>query len=872
MRVSVKIASIALILISLNFKGAYSQEAKRRLLKNGLVVLVEESHKAPLVAIEARIKTGSATEQGYLGSGISHFVEHMLFKGTKKWPSPGDIERQIKSIGGYINGFTSHDSTGVIIIVPSSYLNNALEIIRDVLVESLFDPDELEKEREVILKEIRLDNDEPSKYLSLLVWSNMFKTHNYRFPVIGCEELLKKLKREDLITYYRARYIPDNIVLGVVGDVNTEAAFKSIEGLFGDIDKVSPPQGYSQPEPPQIAGLEIEEERDVALTYLSIGFHSVGVRDKDMFNLDVLSILLGSGEDSRLFKALYKQKKLVYSIGSFNYTPREPGIFAINAALKSENVKPAMDEIWNQVESLKLTLVSEKELEKAKNSVLSSYIFSRQTVQDKVNDLVGGEVIAGDYDFSRKYVDGVKAVTRESVREAAQRYLRRENSTVVRLLPRQIGKLQEKEEKRTVRIGLLSNVERFELKNKMRVFLLEDHSLPIISLNVVGLAGLRTENFKNNGISNLVSDTLLCGTRKRTEEELFSQIEGVGAALNSFSGSNTFGVSANSLSKDLDLALEIFSDVLENPGFPIDKVEREKSVTRGEIKVIDENIYQSGVRTLKYNLFKEHPYRFQSVGRVSTITGLSQKEIANYYRTYYSPSNMVLTLSGDIDKKTAKEKIIRLFERFEKRPPAKISPPKERKRPMPRMLIRRAEKGQSLVMLGYLGTTIYSHDKYVLGVLSSILSGVNGRLSRNIREQKALAYTLDAISLPGIEPGMIIFYIGTTKENLKTATEELFKEIEGLKKDGVDDEELKSAKSELVGLHQMSLQKIQDVTSRISVDELYGLGYDNLLRFEDRIKHITKECVVRAARKYLSSDSYVLVTIKGGNSDKDKEG
>jgi len=869
MRLFAKIASIAIILISFNVKntfcGAEAVEAGRSLLKNGLTVLIEESHKAPLVAIEARIKTGSATEQGYLGSGISHFVEHMLFKGTAKWPVPGDIEREIKSLGGYINAFTSHDTTGVDIIVPSKYTNKALEILKSVLTESLFDPKELEKERDVILKEVRMDNDEPSNYLSMLLWANMFKTNNYRFPVIGYEGIFKKLRREDAVNYYKANYIPDNIVLAVAGDIDRDEVFRTVDESFGAIERSSPPQACYAPEEPQVSELDVEEQRDVNLAYISMGFHSVSTRDKDIFSMDVLSMLLGSGEDSRLFKALYKEKKIVLSVGSFNYTPKYPGIFVINAVLKKENIKPAVDEIWKQIDTIKTAAVSEKELEKARNCVLAGYVFSRQTVQGRASDLAGNEAITGDYDFSRKYVEGINAVTKEAVMAAANKYLKKQNLTQVRLVPKSAVLVPSPLPSPLMGEGGVRgvNIEKLELKNGMKVLVIEDRSLPIVSINAVGLGGVRTENFKDNGIATLVSDTLLCGTKSRSEEEIFSQTEGAGASIASSSGINTFGISAGGLSKDLGLLANIVSDALGNPAFAHDKIEREKAAMKDEIRGVDDDIYKSGIRTLKYTLFRTHPYRFPATGRADSISGITRSEALNYHRTYYCPGNIILSVSGDINKKAARETIAGLFGKIDKRRAPKIRPPAEKRRAAPRILTRETEKEQSLVLLGYLGTTIYNHDKYVLQVLSSVLSGINGRLSKAIREEKGLAYTLDAASSPGIDTGMFIFYIATTKENLEIAKDELFKEISRLKKEGITAEEIRSSKKELIGLHQMGLQKIQDIALAASVGELYGLGYDNFLKYEDRINHITAECVVRAARKYLGDDSYVLLMIKG---------
>ncbi|MDD5449704.1 MAG: pitrilysin family protein [Candidatus Omnitrophica bacterium] len=863
MRRFIMIAFAAGLFIFFTLPKGSADEVKKSLLKNGIVTLIEESHKAPLTAIQARIKTGSATEDGYLGTGISHFVEHMLFKGTSKWPMPGTIEREIKSQGGYINAFTSYDSTDVVIIVPSARTYEALEILKGILTESLFDPKELEKEREVILKEIRLDNDDPARRLSQLLWSNVFRSHNYRLPVIGYEDLFKKLTREDLVKYYQTKYIPDNILLAVVGDIDTEEAYKQADKLFGEIERVSPSGVPSKVEPRQIAAVEIKEESAVNLCYLAMGYHSVSIRDKDLFALDVLSMLLGSGEDSRLSRSLRRERQLVYSLDCSNYTPKDPGIFLINAVLKNEMSNQAIDEIRKQINILKVKFAPDNELNKAKNMVLSSYIFSRQTVEERASDLIEGEALTGDYDFSKKYVEGIKAVTREDVRRVAGKYLRDEALTTVMLVPPQSAKPAAAGQKASKKAKDAANIERFEFKNGLRVFILEDHNLPIVSLSAFGLGGLRTENFNDNGIANLVSETLLTGTKKNAEEQIFSKVEGAGGDISSVSGGNTFSISADGLSGDFNMLSETFADCVENPLFAADKIQREKAVILAGISSIDDDIYESGIRTLKYTLFNNSPYRLPLLGRPSSISQISRNEILNYYNTYYCPANMVLAVSGDIDGKAAAQKISALFEKAVKKPAPVIRPQKDTKRARPRALKRKIEKEQSLILLGYPGTTIYNHDKYIMEVLCSALSGINGRLSKTIREERGLAYALDAVSIPGIEPGMIVFYIGTTNRNLALARDELFKEIELFTREGISDEELRSAKSELIGHRGMRLQKTADIAAEVSLNELFGLGYDNYLKYEERINHITKECALRAAKKYLNNYSYVLLTMEG---------
>lgn len=863
MKKYLKIAAIAAIaILFFCLQNALADTVKRKILQNGLIVLANESHKSPLVAIEVRVKTGSATEQGYLGSGISHFVEHMIFKGTHKRPNPGDIEREVKALGGYTNAFTSQDSTGFQFIVPSEYIKNALDIAKDILTDSIFDPSEAEKERNVILKELRLGMDDPGRRVSQMLWLNMFKVHNYRFPVIGYENLFLKIKRDDLAAYFKARYVPDNMVLSISGDVDAEEALKDAQDSFGGIARTFTTQVFSGQEPPQIAGIEAEEDMAISSAYITLGFHSVAVRDKDLFSLDVLAIVLGQGADSRLYKSLYRDKQLVYSVNSSNYTPKDPGIFAVSANLKKENCRLALDEVWRQIEELKKKKISDAELEKAKNQVVSGYLFSRQTVEEVAADLGSSETVSGDYDFSKKYVEGIQAVTSQMVLDAAKRYLTRDNSTLVRLMPSQAA-APAGAGQGTAAQPKQAKIEAFELKNNLRVILVEDRSLPIVGVTAVGLGGLRSENYADNGIANLVSQALLCGTGKMTEDQIISKVESLGASLNAFSGSSSFGLSAACLKKDFDTVLGIFSDTLQNAQFPPDKIAREKVSVLGNIADINDDIYSSGMRTLKYILFKGHPYRYQATGRPATVSKLTRSQLVDYYRAYYRPDNMVIAVSGDMDKTEAINSLTAAFKKFENGAPVKIASLHIKKKTVSRQLKRDMEKEQSLVLLGYLGATVNSHDEYVLELLSSVMSGVNGRLSSIIREKKGAAYALDARSVPGLERGFVVFYVGTTKENMDMVRDELFKEIELLKKEGVTEEELRSAKNETVGLYRIGLQRSQDIGLKASLDELYGFRYDEYLKYDDRIGHITRQCLLRAARKYFNPNSYVLFMIRG---------
>ncbi|MFH1847685.1 MAG: pitrilysin family protein, partial [Candidatus Omnitrophota bacterium] len=708
----------------------HADEVSRHVLDNGTTVLIKEFHKSPLVAIRVGVKTGSATETPYLGSGISHFVEHMLFKGTPKRP-PGRIEKEIKSYGGYINGFTGFDTTGYHMVLPAEHLEEGLDILSDIFLNTSFDPEEVEKERDVILKEINLNKDDPSRCLSGLLWGNAFKDHTYKYPVIGFEPLFRQLSREDLLGYYRSRYTPENFVLGIAGDIKTDQALQKAKEYFGGIERRPVTPAAIPEEPPQIAQLIASEEKEIGVAHVALGFHTTSVRHKDLFPLDVLSMILGQGRDSRLFRRLYLDEKLVYSIGSANYTPRYPGMFIITFTAQKDNVDRAITSIMEEISLARRKPVDKGELEKAKNQVLSSYLFSLQSVEDQAEDIVSNEIMTGDCDFSKKYVEGISGVDAAGINRAARQYLIPSNLTIAKLLP---GKRPDGD---AVSDGPGDDTKKIDIKkialdNGITVLLGQDHSQPIVSVKATFQGGLRAEDFDTNGISNFTARLLLAGTKKRTEAQIFKEIEGLGAGIGSFSAKNSFGIGADLLSRDADKGLDIVADCIMNPVFPEDSIERERQTVLAAIKRQKDDIYETGIKTLNMNLYKTHPYRLRPIGRPRTVKRFTRADIVEFYETYYTPGNMVLAVFGDIDAAALERKIRKTFSGF-KRPDTKIDPPAEPGKSKSRTLSRKVNKEQSLALIGYLGTTIKDDDRYALEVLSSVLSGVDGRMSAAIR-------------------------------------------------------------------------------------------------------------------------------------------
>lgn len=838
-------------------KFADEQIPPKYILHNGLTVITKSSQKVPLVAVRLVVKTGSASEGRFAGSGVSHFVEHMVFKGTPSL-AVGEIERRIKSYGGEINASTSYDTTEFHLIVKSEYLKEALELLSDCIANPAFDEAEFEKEKQVILNEIRMNRDEPSRKASLLLWGNAYLYHTYKYPVIGYEELFKKIERQELVEYYKANYIPNNMVLSIVGDIESGLCLKVVEEIFGKMPRERAVQAFIPQEPLQMS-MRVAEEKvtDLKLSRLMLAFHSTRLADSQLYPLDLLAAALGQGESSRLYRSLVRDKKLAYSVSAFNYTPKDPGLFVIGLTLDEGKIENATEEVLKQLDMVKARPLSKAELEKIKRSTASSYIYGRESIEAQAGDYASNYVLTGDYDFSKRYVEGINSVKASDVLNAARRYFNLDNATLIKLTPkRSVVSSAAPIQKKTKEF----DIKRLTLPNGATILLYKDSSLPVVSMHILFKGGVRVEDENINGVSYLTSNMLLQGTKSHSSEWISKEAESRGILLAAFSGNNSFGISLKCLKDELDFSLELLHDVLCNPTFPEKEIRILKEVQLAQIKAQDDDIFATASNTLRSTMFKTHPYKMNYFGTEGSVNNLKREDLLKFYRRFAIPDKMVVLLFGDVDVEKMEHKLMRSFGSMRRGNFEEFRALSEPEQKEPRRSVRKAQKEQAVLMIGYPGADVKNPDKYLLAVINSILSRQGGRTYMEIREKLGLSYTLGSFSVLGIEPGYFAFYVATTSENIDSVKDILLKEIELFKREGPTEEELNLAKSDLLGSYFRGLEINSEIGLKVGLDELYGVGYDEVFRYPDIIASVTAEDVMEAANKYFV-DSKLNVAI-----------
>ncbi|MFP4497697.1 MAG: M16 family metallopeptidase [Vulcanimicrobiota bacterium] len=404
-----------------------SSDVNRYVLDNGMVILTKEVYPTNVVFLSLWARVGSSYEIDE-EAGISHFVEHMLFKTTKK-RGLGQIAQEIHALGGYLNGFTSYDCTAYWMVLPGSSFNKAMEILYDAIFNPLFDPAEVEKEANVILEEIAMYKDRPESYLSKKLMREAFQKHNYGRPIIGFEEVVKNATASQLQKYYHHYYKPNNCFLVAVGDLDTMEVVQKSERIYrklkeGNIEKLT-----STREPAQKELRRVDLTGRIQSGHIQMAFHIPSIFDKDTYPLALIANVLGNGKSSRLYRELREKRKLVNDVAAYTYSQKDPCLMFIDMELPQKNMKATEEAVFEILEDLRKNGITEKEFERARNLEEFQYVAGQETVEAQGRK-VGYAEIMGDYMLVEKYIQRLLSVSREEAEEAACQYLVPFNCTV----------------------------------------------------------------------------------------------------------------------------------------------------------------------------------------------------------------------------------------------------------------------------------------------------------------------------------------------------------------------------------------------------------------------------------------------------------
>jgi zinc protease len=835
--------------------------AQKRILPNGLTIIVQEDRSAPVASVQAWCGTGSVDENEHLGAGLSHILEHMLFKGTKTNPANAIVQK-IQNVGGYINAYTSFDRTVFWIDVPKDGTSVALEVLSDAMMNSTLPAEEYAKEQEVIRREFAMGMDDPDRMAGQLLFATAYQRHPYRLPVIGLLDVFNQLSRDDVMQYYRARYVPNNLTFIVVGDVDADAVYQQLGEFFKDHPAKSIQPIFIPSEPPQLGRQETHQEFVTELTRLSLAWHIPEITHPDVPGLDLLSTILGDGRSSRLYRRVREEAGLAYGVSAFSYTPGDPGLLGIDATVEPEKRDAARDLVLKIVDEIKTTGVTADELAKAKKISLSHHLGSLTTMRGQASDLGSNWFLTRNLNFTRDYLDAVQKITADEIRRVAGKYLVDDNLTVVSLDPKAAAAAGS-EISQPIAAG---EIQKIELSNGLRLLVREDLRLPLVSIAAVFRGGLLAETRETNGITRLMAKVLLKGTKTRTAEQIADTIEAVGGSIGSDAGNNSFSVAVDVTQPDLRLGVEILADVLLNATMPDAAIAREREVQLAGIKEEEEQLTTVARNILREALFREHPYALRGKGSAESVAKLTRKNLLDFRDRYLVARNGVISVFGNVKAAELRELFEKALGKMKSGELALTAAPQPAALGQTVTVESLKEKAQGVLMVGYRGADMFSADRYALELIDEASSDLGSRFFVRIREQMGLAYYVGASQMQGLVPGLFAFYLGTDPQKIEPVKTALLDEIRKLASEGLTQEELTRAKKKLIGQHQIAMQSNDSFGYQCALDELYGLGFDHYKSLERDVEAVTLDESKQVAAKYFRDQPYVLATVRPSNT------
>jgi zinc protease len=861
-------------------------------LKNGLRVIMHVDKSTPIVAVNLWYHVGSKNEVAGR-TGFAHLFEHMMFQGSKNYND--DYFKPLQEAGASINGSTNADRTNYYEVVPSNFLELAMFMEADRLGGLLdaMTQEKLDNQRDVVKNERRQRYDNQPygtafEKISELIYP---KEHPYSWTTIGSLTDLSNASMDDVKAFFRQYYVPNNATLVIAGDFDTKEAKKFAEKYFGAIPTGAP---ITRPNPPapQINGeMRKTFEDSVQLPRLYMVWHTVQDNHPDEAALNLLQFVLSAGRGSRLQSNLVYGKQLAQDAGASHFSREIAGQFQVVSTAKPEKSLDDIEkEINLEIERIKKEAPSAEELSRALNVIESQTIFGMQTVLGKADQMNSYATFQGKPDGFQAELDAYRKVTPADIQRVANTYLNG-NRLVMSFVPRKerpasmtnnpanrptsVNDKKEDEKPQDYSMNLpkpganpnfaLPAIDKRKLSNGMNVWIVKQSELPIVSMNMVFNSGGTADPQDRGGLAAFTASLLNTGTKTRSAVEIANQLQSIGASVNAGSGWDSANVAMQTLTKNLDRALEIYSDVVMNPVFP--ETEFNTLRARSLVALRQRKDNPNAIASVAYsNLLygKNHPYGKSLGGDENSIKAMTRAEIEQFYTSYYRPNNATLIVVGDADAKTLLPKLETAFGAWKSGDVPQVATPEAVTFNQPGIyIVDKPGAAQSVLSIGQVGVSRDNPDFFPLQVMNSILGGqFSARVNMNLREKRG--YTYGARTGWSMRRGAGPFEASADVQTAvtKESVEEFMRELNGIRGAiPVTAAELEYNKQSLIRRFPAGFETVGQISGQLSNLVIYGLPDSYFNEYIQKVNAVTLDDINRVANKYLTPDKMAILIV-----------
>lgn len=839
-------------------------------LKNGLTVYIIRDSRFPLVCTRLFVGTGSANETAEQ-AGISHVLEHMVFKGTEKRPK-GQVPRDVESLGGYLNAATSFDKTWFITDMPAKHWKTGMDVVKDMAFHPSLDPAELEAEKDVIVSELKGGDDTPTHRLFEDLQVAGLAHTVYGRPIIGFEKTIRAVTADDLRAYIRTWYQPQNMMLLVAGDIDPKAVLAHAEELFGDLknDTILP-----EPAPVQLEGAAGGPRVEVTYgpwnkVYLGIALPAPALGDQRSIDLDVLAYALGGDGTSQFYRKYRYEKQLVDSISVGSMSLNRAGLFYMVAQLDADKVEPFWQEFTRDLAALDAGKITPDVIERARFNYEDGMDRASETLDGLTSWKATVQFELGGPQGEANVRHALAAVDSARLRQAQDLWLR-PDQVRVRVLAPEKAKLPDldailqrnwpapavERQKAAAAAEKVGKREIVDLGQGRTVILQPDRTIPYVSLEILRPGGNALLKPADQGLAQLTAATLTdgCGTRDLDAMERF--VAERAASLSASAGVQSFTVSLTGPARFNADYFALLGDLLHKPTFAEKDVRRQADTLKAALVRRQDNPMSFMGSKINGFLFPGgQPYGFDGLGTAENQDRFGPGDVQAFWKQQ-NAQPWILSVAGDFDR----EKVLA----FARSLPVPTAPAVDVPQPTwgadKRLPLSLPGRQQAHLLLAFHAVPLDHPDAPALMLLESVLSGQSGLLFNKLRDEQGLGYTVTAFyrSLP--EAGFMAFYIGTTPRNLDVARQGFSGIIKDIKTDLLPAELLAKGLNRMEGSYYRGRQSLGARADEAASERLLGQPQDFQKRLLEKAAKVTPEQLREVARKYLLVDKMYEVTL-----------
>lgn len=822
--------------------------------RNGLTAIVTPRRTFPVVSVQIWVGTGSEHEGPHSGAGISHLLEHMVFKGTDEH-SAQQLNEEVAALGGLWNAYTSTDRTVYHIDGPSAHWQQFLHILTRLVFHPTFPEDEFEKERDVIRREMAMYRDDPRDAAYRALISTLCKVHPRRLPVIGEPHRFDALTRDDMLGYYHGRYTPGNMFVCIAGDIEPATVFAALEKEVADIPSAPtiPPQQVTEPR--QWGSRLHRCEFAQPTSTLMLAWRIPETRHADAAPLAVLSSILGDGRAAWLYRHFHEEQAIAHDINTSILPAREgEGAFVIEADVERERRDDLRDALLRYITTLPQADFSEG-IERALRQIRTQRLKTLSTVQGCAALLGISWHHSRNINAGEEWVEALRRVTPADLARVTATYFTPDRLTEVSIDPLGSNPATATDNDSDHRPEPTIHL----LPNGLRLVLRPDHRVPLVSTSLCLGAGCRTETENTAGINTLLAECLLKGTTTRSASELAAAVENLGGTISCSAGNNTLALKTRCLAEDILTMLDIIADAALHPTLPQEAITTAQEDMVADILDSQEDPVAVAFTELRRACFGPVSYGNHPDGTVESVNSLTRSELIAHYKRLMCGQNAVLAVSGDFTPDSVISAVTELFGALPAGAPAElIATPQQQ----PADLTITCNKEQAVLAMAIPGLTATAEELPLQLLFDEWCRDMAGPIFTEIREQRGLAYYAASAALTGTDTGCMFFYLGTSPQQMPEARAALIDILQRLAKEGISQEALDRARSTVLTSRLLAAQSVDKLCSAMAVDTLLGLPPDYSEQLPTKLSAITPEQISNfIARLLAPAATRTIVTI-----------